>query len=408
MAEQQMNGETSVMKKYPGDNICRVACYFTTMPDTDDRDIVSDFDGNTFYILDNETLKIKGEMKLIGGWYKEKIGSPDSLIITPQLVAITVPARFGRNSLIFFQYSVNMDTGRSFVMSFLVEKRKRVRLIDQIELPINNKPGNYGYSANLGGDGWYYISFTWLLHDNKGDNTVLNLARVSADRNAKIKCEKLASERLIPGIWLASLVKSGYLWFLTPKQILKHSFDGKISEVFELNSHNGQYPPPWGIEIIDYDNYLIAHFRHGLQRSIWAMNFLTRRWINLHISYAMGFPCGITGNAITPAGIVYLLGQTWSEADSQNVGVVQIHHFDAQKRLKQILDQDQATIANASTLPSTPLPTHTVSPTFLPLSSAQDELEADGKTSSYTADEEESMTYMPRKRFWRPSPFSMN
>uniref|UniRef100_A0A914VIS0 Uncharacterized protein n=1 Tax=Plectus sambesii TaxID=2011161 RepID=A0A914VIS0_9BILA len=273
MAEQQMNGEASVIKKYRGEKICRVACYFTTMPDTDDRDIVSDFDGKKYYILDNKTLKIKGEMERIGGWYKERMGSPDAVVITPQLVPVIVPARSGRSSMIFFEYSVNMNTGRSFVMSYLVEERKRVRLIDQIELPIRNKPGNYGCSANLGGDGWYYISFTLDLHDSRGRNTLLSLARVMADHTAKIKCEKLASERLIPGIWLASLVKSGYLWFFTPMQLLKHSFDGKTLEVFKLDPHNGQYPPPWGFppnilqkrlkQILDRDRATQAAIRNA-------------------------------------------------------------------------------------------------------------------------------------------------
>uniref|UniRef100_A0A914VGS7 Uncharacterized protein n=1 Tax=Plectus sambesii TaxID=2011161 RepID=A0A914VGS7_9BILA len=395
MAEQQMNGETSAMKKYRGENICRVACYFTTMPDTDDRDIVSDFDGKKYYILDNKTLKIKGEMERIGGWYKERMGSPDAVVITPQLVPVIVPARSGRSSMIFFEYSVNMNTGRSFVMSYLVEERKRVRLIDQIELPIRNKPGNYGCSANLGGDGWYYISFTLDLHDSRGRNTLVSLARVTADHTAKIKCEKLASERLIPGIWLASLVKSGYLWFLKPTQLLKLLFDGRISEVFELNSHNGQYPPPWGVEIIDHDNYLIAHFRHGLQRCIWALDFTARKWINLHISYAMDFPCGILGNTITPDGIVYLLGQTWSAADSKKTGMVQIHHFDAQKRLKQILDRDRATqaaIRNARTLPLAQPPSYTTLASCYPPPPAYEELKIEEKSNSNVEEEEETVT----------------
>lgn len=255
----QDNDADDLIKEFSGKKICRLACYFTLLPDTKDYDIISEVNTEKYVILDSKTLAVKSEVKRLGGWYKifppgPKVQEPFNTLITPDLQVnnneiykfyylyprasrihqiktlnrlaffqvISVKSSSGQPSIVLLSMSAHMITGKVYVMSFLMEKRKRVRIVDQVELPVTNAPGSFGLNFQRGiGDesDWVYVKLAWSSR-NEADKTVLSLARVKTDSEAKIEYEELAEKRSISGHWSASgFVKYGFVWLLTEDEV---------------------------------------------------------------------------------------------------------------------------------------------------------------------------------------------
>uniref|UniRef100_A0A914XMC8 Uncharacterized protein n=2 Tax=Plectus sambesii TaxID=2011161 RepID=A0A914XMC8_9BILA len=343
-----VEGVDELAKEFRGTNICRRACYFTLLPDTKDIDIISEVNAEKYVILNNKTLAIKGDVKRSGGWYKTyppgpKVQEPFNTLITPDLQAITVTSPAGQPSTILLSMNAHMITGKVYMMSFLLEKRKRVFIVDQIELPVTNGPGSFGLNLQPGvgeESGSLFAKFAWSSR-TEADKTILSLARITADSGAKIQCEALAEKRQLDGNWSASgFVKAGFIWLLTEddvcNRILKHSFDGSVSEELKIAPCNGEYPLGQNIsDMAEYNGYAVTYFLeiNGLKGSIWALDYHKMEWLNLRISFPGNAPQGINRFLIGPNGIAYLLGQA-SREDSEEVQILQ---FDIDKRLKYVI-----------------------------------------------------------------------